>query len=137
MPCSRPSVKEGPGNAPDDAFVPAELLPWIRSEFVEASMARLIPLLLLAAVVLRPVGASAQSDRCAFDTPYPRGAVFALEGTPHVWLFDYAENLNGSGFIRWAGDTRALSTTTVRWERTCLMDVAFLNRMTKGDPLLS
>ena len=84
--------------------------------------------LLLAAVL--PPGVAAQSATCAADGAYPDGAVFALEGTAHVWIFE-------AGALRWAGDTRALGGAAVRWDRQCTMSFGLLHGARIGDPLLS
>ena len=86
-------------------------------------------LALLVAVVIPP-SAAAQSTACQPSGTYPEGAVFALEGTPHLWLFQ-------EGALRWAGDTRALAAITVRWDRQCTMNVEFLQSVRIVDPLLS
>lgn len=94
-------------------------------------MKPLLFLALLFAVVLPPAaGASAQASACGGDAAYPDGAVFALEGTSHLWIFE-------AGALRWAGDTRALAGTTVRWDRQCTMSLGLLEGVRIGDPLLS
>src|SRR2546426_5855512 len=93
---------------------------------------KLLPILalLLAAVLPPATGAAAQSAACSSDTTYPEGAVFSLDGTPHLWIFQ-------AGTLRWAGDTRALAGVTVRWDRQCTMNADFLQGTRLGDPILS
>jgi endonuclease YncB( thermonuclease family) len=90
-----------------------------------------LPLLfaLLVAVVLPPA-AAAQPTACQSSGTYPEGAVFTLEGTSHIWLFE-------DGALRWAGDTRALAGIPVRWDRECTMNAEFLQGVRIVDPLLS
>ena len=91
--------------------------------------------LLLAATLLLTVlssatAASAESESCSVEDRYPGGAVFSLQGTPHLWIFD-------AGNLRWAGDTRALAAATVRWDRQCTIDATLLQSVDIGEPLLS
>src|SRR5438132_787928 len=76
-----------------------------------------------------PPAASAQQP-CGPDGSYPEGAVFTLTGTPHLWIFQ-------QGLLHWAGDTRALASTSFRWDRQCAMDLTFLQTVRIGDPILS
>jgi hypothetical protein len=91
--------------------------------------------LLLPPYLFSHSSALAQSvPRCSFDARYPDGAVFALEGTPHLWIF---ESKGGVGTVHWAGDTRALLGRSVEWGHRCSMDAGFAARVNKGDPWLS
>lgn len=92
----------------------------------------ILAFLLTLSQVVAPASVLAQSaPRCAFEASYPIGTVLELEGTPHLWI-----SASG-GAPRWAGDTRALAGVAVRWDSRCIMDLAFLLRMRKGDPYLS
>jgi endonuclease YncB( thermonuclease family) len=91
---------------------------------------KLVLLLTLLLAAILPPAAAAESTACQPSGTYPEGAVFALEGTPHLWLFE-------NGALRWAGDTRALAGITVRWDRQCTMTAEFLQSVRIADPLLS
>src|SRR5205807_5933880 len=67
---------------------------------------------------------------CTFDSPYPRGMVAALNGSPHLWVLE-------GGELHWAGDTRALTSRTLRWDSRCSADLAFFRQAVMGDPWLS
>ena len=98
---------------------------------VSSPMRALLLLACLLAAMLPSTGAaSAQSQRCSADGTYPEGAVFTLEGTPHLWIFQV-------GALRWVGDTRALAGMELRWDRQCTMNTGLLQRVQVGDPLLS
>jgi hypothetical protein len=88
-----------------------------------------IAALCVAATLLAPTPSLAQTTCLAPDT-YPDGAVLSLEGTPHLWLAV-------GGALRWMGDTRALASRTVRWDRSCVMSASQLQGVRKGDPFLS
>jgi endonuclease YncB( thermonuclease family) len=91
---------------------------------------KLIMLLALLLVIVLPPSAAAQPASCQAADTYPEGAVFTLEGTPHLWVFE-------DGALRWAGDTRALAGLTVRWDRQCTMNSELLQSVRIVDPLLS
>jgi hypothetical protein len=97
-------------------------------------LSALIVLALTMSLLIAPPTSAQPASRCSMDSRYPLGAVFALENTPHLWLF------TGTGAsVRWVGDTRALASVNfpVRWDATCLMDVTFLANVKKDDPVLS
>ena len=86
--------------------------------------------LILTIIVLSWGTSFAEPIGCFPDEPHPNGAVFLVENSPHIWLFE-------DGIIRWVGDTRALAEHTVRWDQACVMHPSFLNTARKGDPILS
>lgn len=79
-------------------------------------------LLLLAGVV----AGTASAD----TTPPADGSVVGLAGTPHIWVAE-------GGVFHWAGDTRALSGRTVRWDTRLDVSITALRTMPRGDPWLS
>lgn len=61
----------------------------------------------------------------------PPGAVFALSGTPHLFIADER------GILHWGGDTRALAGKTINWSDRREVSVAQLRSFIVGDPWLS
>ena len=66
----------------------------------------------------------------ADTTPPADGSVVGLAGTPHIWVAE-------GGVFHWAGDTRALSGRTVRWDTRLDVSITALRTMPRGDPWLS
>jgi hypothetical protein len=62
---------------------------------------------------------------------FPRGAVLALQGTPHLWVAD------AGGVLHWAGDTLALAGRFVNWNWRAEVHWATLRTLPRGDPWLS
>lgn len=61
----------------------------------------------------------------------PAGAVFALSGTPHLWIAD------AQGTLHWGGDTRALADKAINWADRREVSLAQLQGFRIGDPWLS
>lgn len=59
------------------------------------------------------------------------GAVVALKGTPHIWIF------GSDGVLHWGGDTRALAGKTIDWNNRREVGLDELKTMQRGDPWLS
>ena len=59
------------------------------------------------------------------------GAVYALTGSPHVWVADE------EGALHWVADTRALIGKTVRWSDRREVSVEQLRSFRLGDPWVS
>ena len=61
----------------------------------------------------------------------PAGAVFALTGTPHLWIADE------QGVLHWGGDTRALAGKSINWGDRREVSLDQLRALRMGDPWLS
>ena len=61
----------------------------------------------------------------------PAAAVFALSGTPHLWIADE------QGTLHWGGDTRALAGKAINWADRRQVSLAQLQTFRIGDPWLS
>jgi hypothetical protein len=81
---------------------------------------------LLAAGLLAP-SASAQPPLQAVSP----GAVYALRGTPHLWIG------GDDGAVHWGGDTRALAGHTINWSNRQEVSADQLRALGIGDPWLS
>jgi hypothetical protein len=82
-------------------------------------------IVLLATVFLAP-GVRAAPARQGF----PSGTVFALRGTPHIWI------AGPDGVLHWAGDTRALGSQPVNWGTRQEVSLDQLQHYHRGDPYL-
>ena len=83
----------------------------------------------LGALLALPGGAlAAPSPQLAGAAP---GAVFALAGTPHLWI------AGEDGALHWGGDTRALVGRTIRWGDRREVSLAEVRSHRIGDPWLS
>ena len=63
--------------------------------------------------------------------PIGAGTVFALNGTPHLWLMD------GFGILHWGGDTRALAGRQIDWGNRRVVGLSEIQSRPIGDPWLS
>ncbi|HET7770923.1 MAG TPA: hypothetical protein VFN74_19270, partial [Chloroflexota bacterium] len=63
--------------------------------------------------------------------PIGAGSVFALRGTPHLWIMD------GFGILHWGGDTRGLSDKTIDWGNRREVGLSEILSRPIGDPWLS
>lgn len=61
----------------------------------------------------------------------PEGSVFALAGTPHLWIVDE------HGVLHWGGDTRALAGRRINWDSRTVAAPAQLAALPIGSPWLS
>ena len=85
---------------------------------------------LVALVVTFTLGSPDRAAAQANCRQPANGAVFALTGAPHLWIFE-------AGALHWAGDTRALAGRAVNWSSRCNVSVAELQQLQLGDPWLS
>ena len=63
--------------------------------------------------------------------PFARGAVVALQGTPHLWIAD------DQGVLHWGGDTRALEGKHINWSDRTEVSLEQIRTLPVGDPWLS
>jgi hypothetical protein len=63
--------------------------------------------------------------------PVAAGTVFALYGTPHLWVID------GFGILHWGGDTRGLSGRPIDWGNQRQVSISEILSRPIGDPWLS
>jgi hypothetical protein len=87
----------------------------------------LLALLGVLAAVLVPFSVSAQPAAQSVG----RGALYALRGTPHLWIG------GDDGALHWAGDTRALLDRFVDWSSRREVSLDELRALRRGDPWLS
>ena len=87
-----------------------------------------LALLFLAAALAPPTRAALAGP--AAQTP-ATGSLFALRGTPHLWV------AGDDGALHWVGDTRALVGHAVNWSSRSEVTLDVLRGYTRGDPWLS
>ena len=62
---------------------------------------------------------------------FARGAVVALQGTPHLWIADE------QGVLHWGSDTRALEGKHINWSDRTEVSLEQIRTLPVGDPWLS
>ena len=62
---------------------------------------------------------------------FARGAVVALQGTPHLWIAD------DQGVLHWGSDTRALDGKHINWSDRTEVSLEQIRTLPVGDPWLS